>query len=864
MKKILTALLMLAVSTSVVFGQNSIKVQAPNMVASDEQFNLTFVISGEDAPSDFQWNPGDDFQLVWGPQRGSSTSVSWVNGKHTKSSQTTYTYVLLPKKTGTFQLASATAKIKGQTVTSQPCSIEVVSNGTSSNQSSSSGTQPERSSSQTGTVSSEDIFLRFTVSKKSVVVGETLTATLKLYQRVNIAGFEDVRFPTFNGFWSQELQAPSNIEFQRENIGDNIYNAAVLRSWTLVPQQAGDLNIDSSELVCLVNVRSPRASSGSIFDSFFQDDYQTIRKRVSSSPVTIKVRPVPAGAPSSYGGGVGSFKMSAEMAKDSLKTHDASSLKITISGKGNVALLEAPKVNFPPDFEQYDVKTSEAAGSKTFEYPFIPRSRGDFVVGPIEYAYYDVNAGKYVTLTSPAMSVKVSGGNNDDVAATSSNQLIQSTLRKDVKDLGSDIRYISVRNTGLSEKGSSFAASSLFWLLTLLEVLAAAIVCIAVRMTRARRSDVAGNRGRSASKMARKRLSKAGEYLQSNLYTAFYEELHKALLGYVSDKLNMEASEMNKENIASSLVASNVDKQSADDFISLLDACEFARYSPDSGNEAMTAHFENAVSVISVIEGTMKKKKGRNSAIAAGLILLLSVPNVASAQDTDALWETAVEAYSLNDWQQAASSWKAIEAQGYESAELYCNIGDALYKQGDLAHAILYYERSLKMDPSYQDARYNLKYANSRIQDKIETVPVFFLKSWLRTLCRSLSADVWAILFLVFFCVFLAMVLLFVFARSIAAKKTGFIVGILVLLISLFVFSMSFWQHAENQNENSAIITAAVSSIKSSPSLDSATDLFVLHEGTKVRIVDTVGSWGNIELADGRRGWIQLSEMENI
>lgn len=351
MKKIL-ALTAAALCALAAFAQTSIKVQAPNLVGVNEQFNVSFIISGDEKVTDFQWNPGSDFQLVWGPQKGSSTSISIINGQRTRTSQTTYTYILLPKNTGRFQLEAAEATIKGEKHLSSRPTVEVVSDGAAASQQGQGGGSQSRPSqgggaAQTGTIPADDLFLRLSFSKRNVMVGETVTATLKLYQRVNIAGFEDAKFPTFNGFWSQEVQAPSQIEFRRESIGDKIYNAAVLRSWNLVPQKAGEVTVDPAELVCLVNVRSPRQSTGSIFDDFFQDDYQTIRKRVTTQPVTLQVSPLPAGAPASFGGGVGSYKMSVALTRDSLQTHDAASLRVTVTGSGNTSLLERPEGLLP-------------------------------------------------------------------------------------------------------------------------------------------------------------------------------------------------------------------------------------------------------------------------------------------------------------------------------------------------------------------------------------------------------------------------------------------------------------------------------------------------------------------------------------
>ena len=858
MKRIATILAALLAAAGAL-AQNTIKVNVQNLVAVDEQFSVTFIIEGEGRAGNFEWEPGDDFQLVWGPQRGTSSSISIVNGKKTQSSQTTYTYVLMPRSTGTFQLPAATATFKGEKISSKPVQVQVVANGSRSSGSQQGGSQAGSGSqgsqaAQTGTIPSDDIFLRLTLSKNRAVVGETINATLKLYHRVNIAGFEDARFPSFNGFWSQEVQAPSNIEFHRENVGDNIYNAAVLRSWTLIPQQAGEITIDPAELVCLVNVRTSRGSSGSIFDSFFQDDYTTVRKRVTTPAAKVVVNKIPAGAPASFGGGVGNFRMSASLTRDSLATHDAASLKITISGKGNISLLEAPKVNFPPDFETYDVKTSESGGSKTFEYPFIPRSHGQFILGPVEYSYYDVSNGRFVTLRSQEMPITVSKG-NETAVQQDGGQLVAAPNRKDVKDLGSDIRFIRTAMPELRRAGYFFVGSVAFWLICALLCMIAAAVWFATRKLAARRADVAGSKNRAATKMARKRLSQAGEFLQKDLYTAFYEELHKALLGFVSDKLNMPAADLSKENISERLVAGGASQEQAARFTELLDACEFARYAPSEGHEAMNAHYEGAVSVISEIDSAMKRKpKGGAAAAALLALLMLAMPAQAGeVERPDSLWQKGVAAYADGRYDLALDAWSAIAAQGKESAELYYNLGNACFKGGDIAHAILWYERSLRVDPSFGDARFNLEFARTQVQDRIEEVPEFFLEAWGRKLCWMLPSGIWAVLCIIFLAATLALLLLFLLGRG-GARKAGFFTGIATLLLTLLCLDFAFWQRTDALKHDSAIVTSAVTEVKSSPG--SGVSLFVLHEGTKVKLLESVGGWENIELSDGRQGWL--------
>ncbi len=854
--------------------QTKIAVEAPNIVGSDEQFNVTFIIEGEDRPSNFNWNPGDDFTLVWGPQRGESTSIRVINGKRSKSSQFTYTYILAPKKTGKFELPAATAKMKGETITSVQAAVEVLASDSSASAQSGASSGNTQQTKPSGTISSKDLFLKFTVSRTSAVVGQPLTAELKLYQNVDIAGFEGAKFPAFNGFWSQETAAPNNINFQREEVDGRLYNSALLRRYVLIPQQVGNLVIDPAELVCLVNVRRP-SHGNSIFDSFFDDNTMTVRKRVTTPAVHVHVNPLPSGAPATFGGGVGSFRISASLSKDQLKMHEATSLTVTVSGRGNVSLLEAPKVNFPADMDVYDTKTTEntdkttggTSGSKVFEYPFIPRSHGEFTIAPIEYSYYDVNAGKYETISTGPITFNVEKG---DVAETqaSTSQLVMPD-RKSVKNLGEDIRFIRTRQPSYKFRTVFFVDSLWYWVTAALILLVAGLLWYLMKGMEARRADVVGNKNRKATKMALGRLKMASGYLQKNLYSAFYEELHKALLGFASDKMNIGAEDLSKENIAAMLKEAGVAEDLSAQFVALLDACEFARYSPDGGNEAMNTHYNEAVKVISSIDSVMKTHK-KNTSAAKAMILIMSmlmIPGLTHAENTaylDSLWSKGVQAYTDGRWSECTESLKALESLGVVSPELYYNLGNAYFKSGDYPHAILYYERTLKISPSFEDARINLDFANSLIRDKIDAVPEFVLKSWARKVCYLMPSDFWALISIVLFAAALALFLVFRLGASIGLRRTGFYCSIVALILSASSFGMAQWQRNSYLKADGAIVMKPVASVKSSPSRDSSKDLFVLHEGTKVTVLDTVGEWKNISLSDGRQGWIEESDMEMI
>lgn len=854
--------------------QTKIAVEAPNIVGSDEQFNVTFIIEGEDRPSNFNWNPGDDFTLVWGPQRGESTSIRVINGKRSKSSQFTYTYILAPKKTGKFELPAATAKMKGETITSVQAAVEVLASDSSASAQSGASSGNTQQTKPSGTISSKDLFLKFTVSRTSAVVGQPLTAELKLYQNVDIAGFEGAKFPAFNGFWSQETAAPNNINFQREEVDGRLYNSALLRRYVLIPQQVGNLVIDPAELVCLVNVRRP-SHGNSIFDSFFDDNTMTVRKRVTTPAVHVHVNPLPSGAPATFGGGVGSFRISASLSKDQLKMHEATSLTVTVSGRGNVSLLEAPKVNFPADMDVYDTKTTEntdkttggTSGSKVFEYPFIPRSHGEFTIAPIEYSYYDVNAGKYETISTGPITFNVEKGDAAETQASTS-QLVMPD-RKSVKNLGEDIRFIRTRQPSYKFRTVFFVDSLWYWVTAALILLVAGLLWYLMKGMEARRADVVGNKNRKATKMALGRLKMAAGYLQKNLYSAFYEELHKALLGFASDKMNIGAEDLSKENIAAMLKEAGVAEDLSAQFVALLDACEFARYSPDGGNEAMNTHYNEAVKVISSIDSVMKTHK-KNTSAAKAMILIMSmlmIPGLTHAENTaylDSLWSKGVQAYTDGRWSECTESLKALESVGVVSPELYYNLGNAYFKSGDYPHAILYYERTLKISPSFEDARINLDFANSLIRDKIDAVPEFVLKSWARKVCYLMPSDFWALISIVLFAAALALFLVFRLGASRGLRRTGFYCSIVALILSASSFGMAQWQRNSYLKADGAIVMKPVASVKSSPSRDSSKDLFVLHEGTKVTVLDTVGEWKNISLSDGRQGWIEESDMEMI
>lgn len=574
--------------------QNSFTVDAPAVVSTDEIFRVVFTATYESGKiSDFTPPSFEGFEVLAGPVQSTSTNYQNINGQSSTTHTRSYTYTVRVVQEGKVTVPSASIKIGKDTYTTDPKTVEAVKDQV-----------PDGGSSSAGQRAGDDLRLRVSVSKTRVVVGEPVIVTLKLYvQSSAISGFEDVRFPTFDGFWSQEIDAPQNIQFVRENYDGQIYNAALLRRYMLLPQQTGTLTIEPSELVCLLQIQAEQTGPRSIFDDFFSS-YQTIRKRVASEPVTINVSALPAGAPASFTGGVGSFRLSAGFDSDSVAAHEATSLKITISGTGNINLVDAPKVRLPADFESYDVRKTEnittgasgSTGTLTFEYPFIPRAPGTFDLEPVEFTYYDIDAGRYRTLSSGPLSLKVGEGTRTDAAVIPSG-----VSKRSVESLGEDIRFIST-TTNLRKAGRMMVSSPAMIIIPTVILLAAAAVWVLLARSIVRRSDVAGTRNRKAMKVARARLKNASAFLRQGLYGAFYEELHKALHGYISDKLMLPVADLTRERIGEELRARGKDEAVIQELSDILDACEYARYAPASGSEAMEKHYQQAVKVISQIE----------------------------------------------------------------------------------------------------------------------------------------------------------------------------------------------------------------------------------------------------------------------
>ena len=843
-----------------------LSVQAPKIVAYGEQFTVVFSAEGSKV-SDFKWEHGEDFNLVWGPVSGTSRNFTSINGKSSRTVIHTYSYVLEAKNEGSFKLPPASAVIEGKEYTTSPLDIEVIARSSASGSSSGQSSQGDDDHAD----SSGDVFMTLSLNKTRAVVGEPIIATLKLYTNADLSGVENPQFPVFNGFWSQEIDAPVNLNFQRENVDGRLYQSALLRRYMLIPQQSGQLTIEPAEMVAVVIVRNSSRGGASIFDNFF-DSYQTVRRRLRTDSYTVNVSPLPDGAPESFRGGVGRFSMEVSANSDTLKAHEAGTVTVTVTGNGNVSLIEPPTVVFPADFESYDVKVSDSggkgmSGTKKYEFPFIPRTPGTFDIPSVEYSYYDVSTRKYVTLRSEPLRITVLKGEDGGGRQESYSPGVN---RQSVKNLNEDIRFIATGNPSFSEKDRFFVASPLFFILSFAVVAVFLVTVFVARKYIRMSSDVVSSRNRKATKMAMRRLHAAGAYLKEGIYSAFYEELHKALLGYVSDKLAIDVVDMTKENMSLQFAGHGVSEEIKAAFMALLDACEFARYSPQGSHDAMQNHYNEAVRIISTMDGMIKNaaKGFKGVKTTAVIVLMLAAGSFwqqARGQDVSVLWTEANADYEAGEWDSALEKYNAILASGVESDRLYYNMGNACYKAGDISHAILNYERALRLNPSFEDARNNLDMASSLTVDRIDNVPEFILKTWLDNCRRSMGSDSWAVVFIVLFALAALSFLAFMFIKAgRGVKITFFVAGIVFVVFSAISIAFSLKQRADCLSEDYAVIVSAVSPVRSSPSDENTKSLFMLHEGTKVEILEELGEWSKVEIADGRQGWIQKEDMEII
>lgn len=576
---------------------------SPEVVVSGDQFRLSYTINSQKV-RDFRAPSIQGFEVLMGPSR--STQYQNYNGVVTNS--ITFTYILMAGKEGTYKIPGATIVADGNNYTSNSVEIKVLPpDQSSSNAGSGSSARSSRNQANSGKITDKELFMTATASKTNVYEQEAILLTYKVYTQVNLTNLRG-DIPDLKGFHTQEVELPNQKTFTLEHYNGRNYNTTIWRQLVLFPQQTGKIEIPS---VTFEGTVSQMVASADPFDAFFNGgNYVNINKNIVTPKLTIDVKELPAGKPANFSGGVGEFTLSSSISTQELKTNDAVTIKLVISGTGNMKLINTPEVGFPQDFEIYDPKVDNKfnltrnglAGSKVIEYLAIPRHAGTYTIPPIEFSYFDLKSQSYKTLKTDAYTLNVAKGEGN------SDQVVANFISKeDLKVLGQDIRYIKTGDTQLTKKDDYFFGSTSYYLWYIVPLALFIALMVINRKQAMENANVAKVRTKKANKVATKRMKNAGKLLAEKKSEAFYDEVLKAMWGYISDKLSMPVSQLSKDNIEEELQKHQVADELIKEFINNLNECEFARYAPGNQDEKMDKIYSSAIDVISKMENSIKR-----------------------------------------------------------------------------------------------------------------------------------------------------------------------------------------------------------------------------------------------------------------
>lgn len=581
--------------------------EAADVVVSGDQVRLVFTVNSQDI-KDFRAPSIKGFDVLMGPSRSQQSSIQIINGKRTSNSSTAFTYILLAGNPGTYTIPAASVEVNGEKVFSNAISIKVLPQDQTSGNSGNNGggsASSSRSQAAGSRISANDLFITATASKTTVHEQEAILLTYKVYTVVNLRQLYG-KMPDLKGFHTQEVELPQQKTFTLEHYKGRNYNTTVWSQYVLFPQQTGKLEIPS---ITFDGVVAQQTISDDPFDAFFNGGgYVEVKKKITTPKVVINVQPLPA-KPAGFSGAVGEFKLASSINATDVKTNDAVTIKLTLSGTGNMKLIGTPEVKFPQDFEIYDPKVTDdykltnsgLTGTKTFEYLAIPRHAGNFTIPAIEFTYFDLKSNSYKTLKTEAYNLKVAKGqgNADQVISDFTN-------KESVKMLGKDIRFIKLGDSSLRPKGDFFFGTVGYYLCYLIPLLLFVVFAVIYRQKALENANVAKVKTKKANKVATRRMKLAGKLLAENKKNEFYNEVLKALWGYISDKLSIPVSQLSKDNIEAELTNYGVQEALIAEFIGVLNECEYARYAPGNENEAMDKVYSASVEVISKMENSIK------------------------------------------------------------------------------------------------------------------------------------------------------------------------------------------------------------------------------------------------------------------
>ena len=863
-----------SISIFVAEAQVEFKASAPATVVEGEQFRLSYILN-EDG-KDLRLPDIADFDILFGPSTSTSFSQRTINGKTTSERSVTYTYILVPKKTGSFAIEPASINVKGSNYQSNSLSIEVLPPDKTSAQGGTGGSENNSGTSSAGsaTVSESDAFIRAIVSNNSPFEQQGFTVTFRLYTTLNVVNFGRIQFPEFEGFMVEEVEMPSNQQLKMERYNGRNYYTADLRKTLLFPQRSGQITIPSGSIEMVFSVPSGRNVS-TFFGS--QELMADVKKNLVTNPLNVNVKPLPGNKPLNYSNAVGTFTFNPSISSTETKANEAITLRLEISGTGNMKLLRNPEVQFPNNFEIYDpvvtnslnVTTNGLTGIRVIEYMAIPRYEGAYTIPSVEFGYFDLNTNSYKTLSTPEYDLQIAKGDPGSTSAT--NFVNQQDVRVE-----QDIRFLKTGEPSFVSTSNFFVGSLSYWLWYIIPLLLLIIYFIFNRKKSEENANVALMRNKKATKIAIKRLKLAEKYLREHNKESFYDEVLRAIWGYFSDKLAIPVAQLSKDNIETELLKNGITGELANKFMNILDTCEFARYAQVESDAEMDRIYHDTLDAIGQMEDRLKKRKSNKLSMLSLLLLSIAIFTTLSisAQDTDIIEEpvnntalSAADAYRSGDFKTSIELYEKVINESITnnivSPQLYYNLGNAYYRDSQIGKAILNYERALLLDPGDSDIRHNLRFANNRKVDRITPAGDIFITNWFKAIRNLYSSNVWAVIAIMSFVLSIISLAAFLFVNVLWVRKTAFY-SFIVLFLLMIVFNIfSFSQKREQIRGDNAIVMVGAAGVNASPDANS-NELFELHEGTKVRVKSSDGNWYEIEIDNGSVGWTNKDNIEII
>ena len=840
-----------------------ISVSAPSHVAAGENFRVAYTINTSDVEEFRMGGVQEGLEVIAGPYTSSQSSYQMINGHTSSSSSVTITYTLYAAKNGSFTIGASHAVVGGKRLSSRPVKIQVSghaqrTNGAPNMHGQDSYDQP-RMRSAGSAISGSDLFIKVSASKKRVHEQEPILLTYKVYTQVELTQLEG-KMPDLKGFHTQEVPLPQQKTFHTETVNGRPYKCVTWSQYVMYPQMTGRLEIPSITFKGIVVQQNRNVDP---MEAFFNggSGYVEVKKDIKAPGITLQVDPLPQ-RPANFSGGVGKFNISASLDKKEVKAGEPITLRVVVGGIGNLKLLKQPVVNFPKDFDKYDAKVTDKTrltangveGNMVYDFLAVPRNQGSYTIPSVELTYYDTSKNAYKTIKTQPFKVEVEKG--DGTSAES----------EDFASQDKDIHTIKLGKAEQHKADEMFFGSFGYWISLLMPLIAFVVLLIVFRRRAIENADIVKKRSNRAGKIATKRLRLANKLMLQGKQGEFYDEVMRALWGYMSYKLNMPAEKLNRDNIRETLGRHFVDDATIEKFTTALDECEFERYAPGDAAGNMNRTFESAMTAIMDIENAINEARKNRKKHPAGysfVWLLLAMICFGGTSAKAVTKNNADTEYQKGNYQQAIRDYEEILKNG-ESAEIYFNLGNAYYRTDNITKAVLNYERARLLSPGDDDINFNLQFARSKTIDKITPQSEMFFVTWYKSLVNFTSVDNWAKTGILCIVMALLLVLLYLFGPQLMLRKIGFFGGLAFFVIFLLSNLFAFQQKQALDNRTGAIIISPSVNIKKTPAKNSA-DQFVLHEGTRVDIIDKgMTDWRCIRVGDGREGWIETKAIEEI